>query len=99
MKIDRETLAKIKGFQWDQSNVKKNWDKHSVLFTECEEVFFNEPLIIAPHYASSQGEPRFVVLGRTDLGRHLFIAFTIRDEQIRVISARDMSRKERRHYP
>lgn len=66
--------------------------------TECEQVFFNQPLIAAPDVAHSEQEPRFYLLGRTDSGRLLFVVFTPRDTLIRVISARDMSRKERKVY-
>lgn len=59
---------------------------------------FNQPLIAAPDVAHSQEEPRFFSLGQTDAGRLLFLVFTLRGTLIRVISARDMSRKERKVY-
>ncbi|MGH7866319.1 MAG: BrnT family toxin, partial [Candidatus Dormibacteraceae bacterium] len=65
---------------------------------ECEEVFFTEPLVVTPDIQHSAGEPRYYVLGQTVAGRRLFIACTIRDQLIRVISARAMSRRERRVY-
>jgi hypothetical protein len=46
----------------------------------------------------SQQEARFYALGQTDAGKHLFVVFAIRDDLIRVISARDMNRKERKVY-
>jgi uncharacterized DUF497 family protein len=61
-------------------------------------VFFNKPLLVVDDPKHSQGEKRYYVLGRTDLGRLLFIAFTVRGKIIRVLSARDMSRKERNAY-
>lgn len=91
-------LSRITGFDWDESNRVKNWEKHQVLPGECEEVFFNLPLLLQPDSAHSQREPRYYVLGQTTAGRRLFIAFTVRKENIRVISARDMSKKERRIY-
>ena len=91
-------LSAIIGFDWDENNREKNWDKHGVLASECEEVFFNLPLLLQGDPAHSQKEPRYYVLGHTIAGRRLFIAFTVRGDKIRVISARDMSKKERNVY-
>ena len=93
-----ERLASATGFQWDDGNLEKNWLAHRVTPAECEQLFFNQPLIVAGDAAHSQVEERFYALGRTDGRRLLFIAFTLREDLIRVISARDMSRKERRIY-
>jgi len=93
-----ERLAACTGFQWDEGNLLKNWDKHRVTASECEQVFFNRPLVAAPDPAHSDQEPRFYSLGQTDSARLLFVVFTIRGELVRVISARDMSRRERRRY-
>ncbi len=93
-----ELLAQATGFQWDAGNVEKNWIKHQVSAAECEQVFFNQPLIAAPDLAHSQEEPRYYVLGRTDAGKLLFVVFTLRGTLIRTISAREMSRKERKVY-
>lgn len=92
------SLEKIEGFDWDRGNLIKNQAKHQVNNLECEEVFFNQPLLILPDPKHSQIEIRFYALGKTNNGRLLFIAFTIRNNLIRIISARDMSRKERSHY-
>ena len=86
------------GFQWDQHNVLKNWEAHAVSPVECEEAFFNQPLVVSEDLKHSSVEQRYYALGRTDADRHLFIAFTVRGEFIRVISARDMNRKERKIY-
>ena len=91
-------LEQCTGFQWDDGNRDKNWYLHQVTNSECEEVFFNLPLIVAPDAKHSQSEKRFFALGRTDADRWLFIAFTIRDNLIRVISARDMNKREIRKY-
>ena len=93
-----EQLLACTGFEWDEGNVDKNWLKHKVSDVECEETFFNEPLLMAPDVAHSFREPRFYALGQTDTGRRLFVVFTIRGQLIRVISARDMSRRERKEY-
>lgn len=86
------------GFDWDEGNLRKNWEKHAVTVSECEQVFFNRPLLARPDEGHSVDESRHYVLGRTDAGRGLFLVFTIRNELIRVISARYMSRKERWSY-
>jgi len=91
-------LSYVTGFDWDENNREKNWEKHQVLAGECEEVFFNLPLLLEADPDHSQKEPRYYVLGHTIAGRRLFIAFTIREDKIRVISARDMSKKERSIY-
>ncbi len=86
------------GFQWDTGNINKNLMKHKVENWECEQVFFNEPLIILEDSKHSITEKRWAALGKTDAERFLIVIFTKRDTFIRVISARDMSRKERNYY-
>ena len=93
-----ERLQACTGFDWDEGNLVKNWEKHRVTVAECEQVFFNRPLLARPDDRHSEPEVRFYLLGKADNGRQLFVVFTIRDDRIRVISARDMSRKERRRY-
>lgn len=85
-------------FDWDIWNFSKNLEKHSVTIFEIEEIFFNEPLIIYPDINHSQQEERFYCLGRTNTNIKLFTSFTIKDNKIRVISSRPMSRKERKIY-
>lgn len=94
----RDGLAAAEGFEWDASNAPKIWDRHEVTPLEAEQVFFNQPLIALPDVRHSQQEDRSYALGQTDGGRHLFVVFTLRDKMIRVISARDMSRRERKEY-
>ncbi len=86
------------GFDWDEWNVAKIWEKHQVSQAECEQVFFNEPLVAGEDIEHSDQEQRLFVLGVTDQDRELFLVFTLREDRIRVITARDMSRKERRVY-
>ena len=93
-----DDLAGCTGFQWDEGNADKNWDNHRVLRAEAEQVFFNRPVLVAPDHVHSQKEPRYAALGRTDDGRLLLVVFTVRETLVRVISARDMSRKERAIY-
>ncbi|MCX6613726.1 MAG: BrnT family toxin [Acidobacteria bacterium] len=87
-------LSECEGFEWDEFNLSKNWVLHRVSNSEAEDVFFREPLLIYPDRKHSQQESRYFALGTTRAGRHLFVAFTIRRKFIRVISARDMTRKE-----
>jgi hypothetical protein len=92
-------LDAISGFDWDDGNRRKN-DKHSVSMSEAEQVFFNMPLLMLADANHSQLEPRLHALGKTDVGRFFHITFTLRQSAslIRVISARDMHRKERAIY-
>ena len=90
--------AECAGFDWDDGNTDKNWAKHAVADFECEEVFFNQPLVVRHDVRHSQGEGRYFALGRTDQDRLLFVAFTVRRRLIRVISARGMTRREQRIY-
>lgn len=92
------TLPQCTSFEWDSGNQDKNWLKHKVSNTECEEVFFNQPLLILQDHEHSQREERFYALGKTNKNRFLFISFTLRDTRIRVISARSMNKKERKYY-
>ncbi len=98
MKDWSDILGSLEGFEWDEGNIKKNWEKHRVSHVECEEIFFNDPIIVKKDASHSIGEDRYFVLGRTDTGRLLFIVFTVRGAKIRIISARDMNRRERRVY-
>lgn len=86
------------GFDWDEGNRDKSLNKHNISFNECEQVFFNEPLLMFEDEKHSQAEKRIYVLGKTDGHKKLFIAFTVRNKLIRVISARPMSKKERGVY-
>ncbi len=86
------------GFDWDEGNSEKNRIIHQVNRNECEQVFFNEPLVIANDEKHSQFEKRWYLLGSTDSRRLLFVVFTIRKNLVRVISVRDMNKKERKIY-
>jgi len=90
----------INGFDWDAVNERKSFDKHGVSMGEAEQVFFNRPILLLEDAAHSAGEQRFHALGVSDQKRMIHITFTLRFEgrKIRVISARDMHRKERRIY-
>lgn len=84
-------------FEWDDGTRDKNL-KHGVENWECEQIFFNEPLIILDDPKHSIAEERFAAFGKTDEGRRLMVVFTMRGKKLRVISARDMNKKERLFY-
>ncbi|MBM3557492.1 MAG: BrnT family toxin [Alphaproteobacteria bacterium] len=94
------SLDDVVGFQWDSGNARKSADKHGVSESEAEQVFFNEPLLVVGDFKHSAAETRFHAYGRTETGRLLHVSFTLREagRLIRVISARDMHRKERLRY-
>lgn len=94
MKILPEPLL----FEWDFGNIDKNYKKHDVSNQEAEEVFNNKPIILFSDTKHSQSEIRYLVWGQTNNQRKLAIIFTSRNNQIRIISARDMNKKERRRY-
>jgi hypothetical protein len=91
-------MEKIYQFEWDKGNIDKNWINHKVSNVECEEIFFNSPFLLEEDLIHFQNEKRYYILGRTNNNRLLFISFTVREQKIRIISARDMSKKERRIY-
>ena len=94
----KEIFGRITGFEWDDGNREKNRLKHDVLNGECEDIFFNQPLISLEDSQHSKNEKRYAALGVTDTGRGLTVVFTLRGDLIRVISVRDMNKKERRFY-
>ena len=91
-------LGNCTAFEWDDGNITKNWDKHDVSTVECEQIFFNKPLIVKRDSKHSKLENRYYALGKTNMNRLLFVVFTVRNEKIRVISARDMTVTEIERY-
>lgn len=89
--------SKLERFEWDKGNL-KHIKKHNAVYTECEEVFSNKPLLVSRDEMHSTMEQRFQALGKTDKERLLFISFTIRENHIRIISARDLNKKEVNTY-
>ncbi len=94
--IAEDELLRCTGFDWDDANVLKIWQKHQVSAMECEEVFFNLPLVAGHDEKHSHDERRYYVLGQSDGGRRLFVVVTIREGLLRVISARDMNARNER---
>ncbi len=94
-----DELESLEGFEWDEGNARKSLRKHRVTQAEAEQVLADEPLL-AEDIEHSQAEIRYQALGKTADGRRLHVTFTLRGngKKIRVISARDMNRKERVRY-
>lgn len=85
-------------FDWDEGNQNKNWEKHKVSNKECEELFLNRPKDVFGDEGHSDTEERYLAYGQTNGRRKLAIVFVVRENKIRVISARDQNKKERRKY-
>lgn len=85
-------------FEWDKGNQGKNWARHKVNDQECEEAFFDNDKKIIRDVLHSRQEERYILLGGTKRQRLLFIVFTLRAAKIRVISARDINKKESKLY-
>jgi len=96
--MELNTLANITQFEWDKWNADKIRKKHKVEPYECEEIFFDINKVILKDILHSQKEERFLILGKTKKGRLLFVVFTRRNKKIRIISARDINKKERSLY-
>lgn len=90
-------FSKIEGFDWDKGNL-EHIKKHQVNYKECEETFLNKPFILNKEESHSRTEERFRVYGQTNRGRLLTMIYTIRANKIRIVSARDQSRKERKEF-
>src|SRR5882757_10147304 len=87
------------GFQWGDGNSAKIPDRHGMSPAECEQLFFNIPLIVADDEKHSVNEARFYALGQADSGRLLFVVFTIRENLIRVIFRARYEPKRKENLP
>ena len=96
MDFDCLDVEAINGFDWDNGNIYKNEDKHGLNYKKIEEVFFNEPLI--EDFAHSELECRCIAFGIDNSNKKIVVIFTVRDSKIRVISAREMTKKEKKFY-
>ncbi len=96
--MHKKLLQLLIGFEWDDFNQHKSWKKHGISKQEAEQVFMCSPLLVHDDDRHSEHEVRYHLLGKTQADRKLFIAFTIRNNKVRIISARTMSRTERRIY-
>ena len=98
MGILDEFIAGLEGFEWDAGNSDKNWLRHEVRQAEAEQALLNRPLVLAVALKHAAKESRFLAFGRTDAARLLAVMFTVRAHRVRVISARPLSRAERKVY-
>lgn len=87
-------LSQIKGFDWDNYNIDKNWLKHQVTPEECEQVFIDKKNKTLRDTFHSEKEKRYIIIGKTFAQRLLFIAFTVRSNRVRIISARDLKKNK-----
>ena len=93
-----ELVESIEGFEWDAGNSEKNWKRHQVTQAECEQIFANLPLLLSVTTKVGGAESRYFALGCTETLRELAVVFSVRSKRVRVISARPMSRRERKEY-
>ena len=93
-----DPLAACTGFDWDEVNLSKNWERQRVTPEEAEDLFFHDPFVLRSDVGHSRHEKRYRALGQTGAGRMLFVAFTVRGKLIRVVSVRDMNRREKEEY-
>ncbi len=98
MSEPEDVLAGLDGFEWNEGNSAKNWLRHEVQQAEAEQALLNIPVVVNASRTHGAAEPRYIALGQTDGGRLLTVVFTIRGTKVRVISARTMSRPERKLY-
>src|SRR5439155_19874068 len=86
------------GIERDAGNSEKHWKRHPVTPAACEQIVANRPLLVSVDTQKGSREPRYFALGRTDSVRELAAVFTVRGKRVRVISARPMSRRDRKEY-
>lgn len=91
-------LKKIIGFEWDQGNIDKSYQKHGITTKDAEEVFLDKGIQIKRDFKHHETEERFIAIGKNLKAKDLFVVFTMRYSKIRIISARTANKKERRMY-
>ena len=90
--------SRILGFEWDSGNALKSIDKHGVSCEEAESVFAQDEILVLKDDRHSQDEERWHAFGRSNQERLLSVTFTVRENLLRVISARPMNKRERKNY-
>lgn len=86
-------LDGVTGFEWNEANI-AHIARHNVAPEEAEEVFFDADNALDEDIKHSTVEKRFIIIGKTQKGRLLYQIFTRRGNKIRVISSRDINKKE-----
>ena len=85
-------------FDWDQGNIKKNLIKHGIECKDGEEIFLDEKLVFGEDVKHSISEKRYLAIGKTAKYKLLAVIFTVRNQKVRIISARKANNKERNLY-
>lgn len=85
-------------FEWDAEKAASNVRKHGVSFDEAGSVFLDKLAVSGPDPDHSEGESRYITFGMSSLGRLLVVSHTYRPGSIRIISARRVTRVERKLY-
>jgi len=94
-----KVLPKPLEFEWDKGNTNKNLKKHDITDSESEEVFSNKPLLLSLDKKHSiETEVRYHALGKTNSDKAMFISLTVRNNKVRIISARKANKRERKIY-
>lgn len=85
-------------FEWHKAKADSNWRRHGVSFELATSAFKDPFAIERPDDRQDYGEPRFVILGMAEGQVLLFVAYTERDDRIRIISARRATQIEEDDY-
>lgn len=91
-------LNKLAGFEWDKGNIDKNYIKHGITPNEAEEAFLDKELLLLEDIKHSLKEKRLILIGKNLKEAILCVSFTVRENKVRIISARKANVKERRRY-
>lgn len=87
-----------RSFEWDPDKERANVAKHGIDFDEAASVFADPFAQWEPDKGLHSGEDRFVALGWSYAQRLLVVVFTVREERVRIISARRPTRREAKTY-
>jgi len=96
--VEKIELPEPVEFEWDDWNISKNRVKHNVSVEEAEQLFGDPNKTIFHDALHSQKEKRFIVIGKALNSRILYAAFILKNKKVRIISVRDLNRKERYLY-
>ncbi|MGK7893279.1 MAG: BrnT family toxin [Xenococcus sp. (in: cyanobacteria)] len=85
-------------FEWDENKAESNWHKHGITFEQALTVFADPYLLFTEDTKYSEQESREWAIGEAENGSIIVVVFTMRDQNIRIISARKATKRERRRY-